>query len=79
MPRRSGSAIGSGHGARLLRRAPAEERPDVAHGLADALAVLDQGEAHEALAVLAKAKPGETATLASRSSSLLNSSEPSAR
>src|SRR5918996_862632 len=56
MPRRSGSAIGSGHRSRPLRRAPAEERLDVAHSLADALAVLDQGEAHEALAVLAKAE-----------------------
>src|ERR671910_691651 len=58
MPRRSGSPIGSGHRARPVRRAPAEERLDVAHRLPDALAVLDQGETHEALAILAKPEPG---------------------
>ena len=61
-PMRSGSAIASGHrpgGARALRRRwRCEEGLDVAHRLADAVPVLDQGDAHIALAVLAEADAG---------------------
>ena len=49
---------------------------DASHSLTDALVVLHQGEAHEAVAERPKPMPGETATFASLSSSLLNSSDP---
>jgi hypothetical protein len=55
----------------------AQEAADAPHRLPDAVAVLDQGEAHETLAGLAEADARETATFASRSSRLENSSDPS--
>jgi hypothetical protein len=54
-PRRLRQA-GLAGGARHRRRALRQEALDVAHGLAQPLAVLDQGDAHMARVVFAEAK-----------------------
>ena len=60
----------------LFRRA-FKKTPHVARGLADALLVLNQRDAHIAFAALAEPGPGETATSAFSTRSLENSTLPS--
>ena len=52
------AALGERHDVVQLFRRGFKKAPDVAGGLADALLVLDQRDAHEALAVLAEADAG---------------------